>query len=83
MWLHSPESMLLIKEKDAAYVGPPIPFDKDCYKIAKRLSNSNTICIDVNRIGERFIMDINAYEEGCIPLRVDNYCSMPVFVKQK
>ncbi|XP_057314177.1 intermembrane lipid transfer protein VPS13A-like isoform X2 [Hydractinia symbiolongicarpus] len=82
VWLHSPDAMLLLKEKDSAYVGPPIPLNCD-NKIAKRLSNSQTVCVDVNRLGDQFIVNVTPYEEGCIPLRVDNYCSHSVFLKQR
>lgn len=74
--------MLLLKEKDSAYVGPPIPLNCD-NKIAKRLSNSQTVCVDVNRLGDQFIVNVTPYEEGCIPLRVDNYCPHSVFLKQR
>lgn len=82
VWLHSPDAMLLLKEKDSAYVGPPIPLNCD-NKIAKRLSNSQTVCVDVNRLGDQFIVNVTPYEEGCIPLRVDNYCPHSVFLKQR
>lgn len=80
--MHSPQSKILIKEKDSAFFGSAIPFNDDC-KFAQRLSSSKTVCVDVNHLGERLIMNVTDYEDGCVPVRVDNYSNVPVFLQQK
>jgi len=72
---------VLLKEQDSPYYGSPISFTNDS-KYAKRLSEVHTVCVDVNHHGERLLMNISEYEDGCIPLRIDNYCNIPVFVQQ-
>ena len=53
-------------------------------KIPERLLSGKTLCVDTNHLGERLIMHITDYKEGCIPLRIDNYCeSISIFLKQK
>ncbi|XP_065685047.1 intermembrane lipid transfer protein VPS13A isoform X3 [Hydra vulgaris] len=76
-------SLLLLKEENGAHLSQAIPFDCN-FKCVKRLSSSETVCVNVDKLGEKFVMKISPYEDGCIPLRVDNYChSISIFVKQK
>ncbi|XP_065669591.1 intermembrane lipid transfer protein VPS13A isoform X11 [Hydra vulgaris] len=76
-------SLLLLKEENGAHLSQAIPFDCN-FKCVKRLSSSETVCVNVDKLGEKFVMKISPYEDGCIPLRVDNYChSISIFIKQK
>lgn len=72
---------VFIKQFGFPSYGSPVPFTHDA-KYAKRMSEQQTVCVDINHLGERLIMNLSDYEPGCIPLRVDNYCDMAVFLRQ-
>ena len=83
MWIHKSDSLIYLKEQGSAYSSTGIAFSIDM-KIPERLLSGKTLCVDTNHLGERLIMHITDYKEGCIPLRIDNYCrSISIFLKQK